>query len=162
MATRLRQSPWIALSGGVHALLLLLVWTLMPAEEKASRAVQVTMQDQDQQVVELPEPPEQPEIKREEVDPEVTPIEDVVAQENPTETDVRADADSADAAVDAVLSNQWNTALGSTAAPRAALQPARHWRRVAPAAGPRRRCCAASSGSQPTRTTTAAGTPTAS
>ncbi len=113
MATRLRQSPWIALSGGVHALLLLLVWTLMPAEEKASRAVQVTMQDQDQQVVELPEPPEQPEIKREEVDPEVTPIEDVVAQEHPTETDVHADADSADASVEAAVpSNQWNTALG--------------------------------------------------
>ena len=38
MATRLRQSPWIVLSGGVHALLLLLLWTLMPAEEEASRS----------------------------------------------------------------------------------------------------------------------------
>ena len=113
MADRLRQSPWVLLSFGAHVAALLLVWALLPPAREKARAAQVTMQDVTQQQVALPEPPEKPEVKREDVDPEVTPVEDFVAQEDPMESDVPSEFDSADTSAQAAFSSdQWSTALG--------------------------------------------------
>ena len=72
MAARLRQSPWVALSGGVHAALLLLLWAMMPTAEEQPRAAQILVQDTTQRDVVQPEPPEKPEVERE---VEVAPVE---------------------------------------------------------------------------------------
>ena len=112
MAERLRQSPWLMLSGGVHALLLLLVWALMPPEAAKKRPLQVAVEQTTQHEVERPEPPERPEVKRE-VDPEVQPIEDQVVTDDPTESELPSDSDHADAPNESSFSSdQWNTALG--------------------------------------------------
>jgi len=114
MAERLRQSPWVLVSFGVHAIALLLVWALLPADPEKPQVAQVTMQDTTQREVERPEPPEKPEVKKEEIDPEVTPIEDVTVNENPTESDVPSEFDSADASAESAFpsSDQWNVAVG--------------------------------------------------
>ena len=81
MADRLRQSPWVLLSFVAHAVVLLLVWALLPPAQQKARAAQIVMQDTTQQQVEQPKPLEEPEVQKEEVDPEVTPIEDVAVQD---------------------------------------------------------------------------------
>lgn len=112
MAARLRQSPWVALSGGVHAALLLLLWAMMPTAEEQPRAAQILVQDTTQRDVVQPEPPEKPEVERE-VDPEVATVDDTVVNENPVESDQLADSHRADAPTESAFhSDQWNTAIG--------------------------------------------------
>ena len=112
MAARLRQSPWLLLSVAVHAVLLLLVWVLIPPEGPKKKSLQITLQQPEENRVEQPKPPEKPEVKPE-VDPDVTPIDDPVVNETPTESDNPSDSDSSDVSTESSFSSdQWNTALG--------------------------------------------------
>ncbi|MBZ0154129.1 MAG: terpene cyclase/mutase family protein [Planctomycetes bacterium] len=110
MAERLRQAPWLILSAALHAVVLLLMWVLMPAETKKVQENKVEMTIEEEKPVEEPPPPPPPETKPEEVTDDV-----VVTETNPTETTEQAydntvsDVTSKESAFD---SNQWNSAVG--------------------------------------------------
>jgi hypothetical protein len=111
MADRLRQAPWLILSAGLHAVLLLLAWVLFPAEEKKKIENKVEMTQQDIQEVVEPPPPPPPETKPEEVTEEVV-VTETQATETPTENafdNVESESTAKESAFD---SNQWNSAVG--------------------------------------------------
>ncbi len=110
MAEQLRRAPWLALSAALHALALLLLWVLVPAEGPKKPENAVTLQP-----LEQPEPVEQPPIEPPE--PIVEPDPTVVETSDPTEIAEReseSDATSeADSPVESVHDHHaWNPALG--------------------------------------------------
>ena len=112
MAARLRQSPCLFVSVGFHAVLLALIWLLVPGEPGQQPIAQIAVQDTTQEVVEQPEPPKEPEVQPEE-DLELAPVDDPVIADTTAENDAFAEADSAEPSTPSALdSNQWNTALG--------------------------------------------------
>ena len=84
MGERLKQSPWLLLSAGLHAVLLLLIWVFMPPEAPKKAAVSVQMTQTDKQEIVKPPPPPPPPTKAE-VDPEITPTEEVSVVDRETE-----------------------------------------------------------------------------
>lgn len=112
MAARMRQSPWLLISGGVHAAMLLLIWVLTPTATKQQGAAKIMMEDAHQQEVVQQQPPEQPEVQPE-VEPDIAPLEDVMVADSDAESDAQADADSAEASTESAYTHeQWNTSLG--------------------------------------------------
>ena len=45
MEDRLKQSPWLLLSAGMHAVLLLLIWVFLPPEQQKEPVVSVQLTD---------------------------------------------------------------------------------------------------------------------
>ncbi|MFT4512187.1 MAG: hypothetical protein ACI89X_001291 [Planctomycetota bacterium] len=110
MGDRLKQSPWLLLSASMHAVLLLLIWVFLPPEQPKQASVKVQLTDTTKKDVELPPPPPPPKLKKE-IDPEVTPVDDVTVSE--LETDDPNDSDLPEAPSDSAFTdNQWNTAVG--------------------------------------------------
>ena len=56
MDDRLKQSPWLLLSAGMHAVLLLLIWVFLPPEQQKEPVVSVQLTDTTKQEVEQPPP----------------------------------------------------------------------------------------------------------
>ena len=110
MAERLKAAPWLILSVGVHAVLGLLLYVLIPPEERKKIENKVEMTTQEVTEVVEPPPPPPPETKPEEVTEEI-----VVTEATPTETQDQAfdntvsDSTAKESAFD---SNQWNSAVG--------------------------------------------------
>ena len=110
MAERLRQAPWLILSAALHGVLLLLLWVLIPPEEKKKPEVRVDMDLQDQKQIEEPPPPPPPETKPEEVTEEVVVTETMVTEtEEQAFDNIESESTAKESAFD---SNQWNSAVG--------------------------------------------------
>ncbi|MFT7537491.1 MAG: hypothetical protein ACI85K_003450 [Hyphomicrobiaceae bacterium] len=110
MSDRLKQSPWLLMSACMHAGLLLLIWVFLPPEQPKQATVSVQLSDTTKKEVKQPPPPPTPELKKE-VDPEVTPINEVTVSE--LESEDTNESDQAENPSDSSLeSNQWNTAVG--------------------------------------------------
>ncbi len=62
IAQRLRQAPWFAMSAAAHALALLLLWLLLPAQERAQPRNHVELTAPEPVAVAAPEPEPLPEI----------------------------------------------------------------------------------------------------
>ena len=111
MAEQLRHAPWLALSAFAHAVLLMLLWVLMPAhaKEKIEKAVAMAPVDE-------PPPVEQPEIipPDPKIEPDVTDVD--IKDPTVSETDAVNDADvdsSTDSMTDSAFDNNaWNPATG--------------------------------------------------
>jgi len=118
MAERLRQAPWLILSAGVHAVILLLIWVMLPAEVKQEARAVVMVQPNEEQTVEPEKPkPKDPEVQPEVV-PDVTEVKDPTVNETPNED--FSTMDSSDPSLSSTDFNQWNhaTGMGGGAAPR--------------------------------------------
>ncbi|MFK7741316.1 MAG: prenyltransferase/squalene oxidase repeat-containing protein [Planctomycetota bacterium] len=111
LAERLRQSPWMLLSGAVHVALLLMVWAMFPPDRPEPAKVRVALALPDLQDVIKPPPPPPPEIQ-----PEVVEDDPVVVDEafEPSDEDANDNSD-----VDATSSTESsfeftgdNTAVG--------------------------------------------------
>jgi hypothetical protein len=85
MAAHLRQAPWLVMSAAAHALVLLLLWLLIPPEVKRAIAKAVAVMDTEAVEVVQPEPEKPPEMQPEET-VEQPIVEDVVVVE-PREVD---------------------------------------------------------------------------
>jgi hypothetical protein len=90
IAERLRQAPWFVVSAAAHALVLLLLWLLIPPETRKRDVHHVAMTDTATEDVAPPPEVIQPETKPEEIE------EPVVVEPVPVETPVEhaSDADS--------------------------------------------------------------------
>ena len=110
MGERLKQSPWLLLSAGLHAVLLLLIWALVPPEIAKKPVASVTMTNTDKQTIVKPPPPPPP-VTKTEVDPEETPVEDVAVVDSPD--DIPSEDDSPESPAESAFEHtDWNTAVG--------------------------------------------------
>jgi hypothetical protein len=110
MGERLKQSPWLLLSAGLHTVLLLLIWVFLPPELPKTTAASVQLSDTSKEEIVQPPKPKQPETKPE-VEPEVTTVDDVVVPEN--ESDVASESDAAESSMSSSFdSEHWNKAVG--------------------------------------------------
>ncbi|HEX5053060.1 MAG TPA: prenyltransferase/squalene oxidase repeat-containing protein [Planctomycetota bacterium] len=109
MAEQIRHAPWLILSAVIHAVALLLLWVLMPVEDKNKSKNAVEMVDTNQQEVVEPPPPPPPEVKPEETPEEVVVTETVVTETEKAFDNEETDVTSKESAFD---SNQWNSAVG--------------------------------------------------
>ena len=110
VAERLRQAPWLVLSALAHALMLLVLWVMLPGEERKPPLAAVAVALEQPKDVVVPPPPPPP-VQQPEVDPEVVPIVDrAVATESSDAFDPIAD--SSDTTPSAFESTQWNQAVG--------------------------------------------------
>lgn len=114
MAEQLRHAPWLVMSAAVHALALLLLWVMLPADapKKAQNAIAMeNLRDE----TPIPEPikpeiqpvqPEDPQV----VDPVLTPVETT----EPTANDDGSAEDAGDTTgtLSAFDGSQWNPAVG--------------------------------------------------
>jgi len=107
MAERLRAAPWLILSAGIHAVLLLVLWVLTPPDDAKKIENKAEMAIQENKEVEEPPPPPPPETKPEEVTDEVVVTENTVTEEQTFET-----VDEVNQKESAFDSNQWNSAVG--------------------------------------------------
>ncbi len=112
MGDRLKQSPWLLMSAAMHAVLLLLIWVFLPPEQPKQPTVRVQMTDTTKQEIEQPPPPTPPELKKE-VDPDITPVEDVTVSDQVSEDANESDLPESPSD-SAFESNQWNAAVGLT------------------------------------------------
>jgi hypothetical protein len=110
MGERLKQSPWLLLSAGLHAVLLLLIWTLMPPEAPKKAMTSVTMTNTDKQKIVEPPPPPPPQPKPE-IDPDVVPVEDVNVVDREAEVPSEDNSQETET-MSAFDSKYWNTAIG--------------------------------------------------
>ncbi len=108
MAERLRAAPWMILSAAIHAVVLLLLWVLIPPEEKNKIKNKVDMTVQEEQQVVEPPPPPPPETKPEEITEDVVVTEQVVTEQTAFDN-VETENTAKESAFD---SNQWNSAVG--------------------------------------------------
>ncbi|MFY9342548.1 MAG: prenyltransferase/squalene oxidase repeat-containing protein [Planctomycetota bacterium] len=89
MAERLRQAPWFVVSAAAHAVVLLLLWLLVPPEQVHRAVNRASVVDTDTVELVQPTPPPVPDTEREEVvDPQVVTPSDL--------PDALADVPSAD------------------------------------------------------------------
>ena len=113
MAEQLRHAPWLALSLVVHAVVLLVVWLLLPPQEarRVENHAMVTP------AAEPIEPPTEQPIEQ----PKVEPTEPQIVENVPTEIPTEDPTDTKDAGevtgddsptLSAFTSNQWSTAVG--------------------------------------------------
>ena len=110
MSERLKQSPWLLMSAGLHAVILLLIWALIPPEAPKKAATRVQLTDTEREQVVKPKEIKTPETKVE-VDPEVTPTEEVNVVDH--ETDAVSDDDSAENPTPSAFDDtQWSATLG--------------------------------------------------
>ena len=107
MAEQLRHAPWLVLSAALHAVAILILWVLIPADDKkqTNRAVEMIQKEKDD--VEEPPPPPPPETKPEEVVDEIELTDQVITETEDVET--ISEVDQKESAFD---SNQWNSAVG--------------------------------------------------
>jgi hypothetical protein len=110
MEDRLKQSPWLLLSAGMHAVLLLLIWVFLPPEQQKEPVVSVQLTDNTKQEVEQPPPTLPPELQ-EEPDPDITPIDDV-AVDQPDSDDANESDLPQDQSESTLDSSQWNAPVG--------------------------------------------------
>jgi len=108
MAEQLRHAPWLILSAAIHAVVLLVLWVMMPAEDKKKDVNKIEMQDNAQQEVVEPPPPPPPETKPEETTDEVVLTETAVTETETFDNTV-TEISQKESAFD---SNQWNSAVG--------------------------------------------------
>jgi hypothetical protein len=109
MAEQLRHAPWLILSAALHAVVLMVLWVLMPVDDKNKLKNVVEVQLPDQQKVEEPPPPPPPEPKKEETkDEPILQDSEIVETETPTFDPIN-DSQMKESAFD---SNQWNSAVG--------------------------------------------------
>ena len=110
MEDRLKQSPWLLLSAGMHAVLLLLIWVFLPPEQQKAPTVSVQLADTTKKEVKQPPPTLPPELQKE-PDPDITPVDDVTISEPDSDDASQSDLPQ-DQSVTSLDSNQWNAALG--------------------------------------------------
>ena len=110
MGDRLKQSPWLLLSAGMHAVLLLLIWVFLPPEQPKTPTISVQLADTTKKDVEQPPPMPPPELQKE-PDPDITPVDDVTISEPDSEDASQSDLpqDQSDSTLEP---NQWNAAVG--------------------------------------------------
>ncbi|MBL9078536.1 MAG: hypothetical protein JNL08_13585, partial [Planctomycetes bacterium] len=109
MAEQLRHAPWLVLSAGLHVVVGLLLYVLMPAKEERKVEKKVEMAQEQVQQVEEPPPPPPPETKPEEVVEEVVVTETQVTETEQAFDNTESEVTSKESAFD---SNQWNSAVG--------------------------------------------------
>jgi hypothetical protein len=107
MAEQLRHAPWLILSAALHAVAILILWVMVPADGRKNDGGVVEVQQKDEDNVEEPPPPPPPETKKEEVTEEIELTEQVITEEEIVET-----IDESDTKESAFDSNQWNSAVG--------------------------------------------------
>ena len=97
VAEQLRHTPWLALSIAAHAMAILLMWILIPAEPEPKVRNQTAMVDTTTEQVQPPEPPKPIETKPEEIeiDP-VLPEENVIENSEPVDVAAPIDSQSVD------------------------------------------------------------------
>jgi len=110
MAEQLRHAPWLVLSAAIHAVVLALLYVLIPSETKKESEVKVEVKMPEQQQVEEPPPPPPPPPEKEEVKEEPI-LQDAEVQENVENTNFDP-TDVQDTKQSAFDSNQWNAAVG--------------------------------------------------
>jgi hypothetical protein len=91
MAERLRQAPWLVLSAGAHAIVLLLLWVLLPPDVRERPRNVVSVADLEPPAPVVEPTPELPKTKPEPV-VEPTLVEPVVAPPEPDRTESETDA----------------------------------------------------------------------
>ena len=109
MAERLRAAPWLILSAGIHVVLGLLLWVLIPPEEKKKVANKIEMKTEEVAEVVEPPPPPPPETKPEETTEDVVVTETQVTEQEKAFDNNVSENTSKESAFD---SNQWNSAVG--------------------------------------------------
>jgi hypothetical protein len=110
MAERLRQAPWLVASAAAHALVLLLLWVLFPAEPKAATEKHVALTAPD--LVDIVEPPPlTPPVTEPEDVPDPVVVDPTVV-EDPVETPSEHDSETDRATPSAFLASGDNPALG--------------------------------------------------
>jgi hypothetical protein len=109
MAERLRAAPWLILSAGIHLVLALLGWIMMPPTTKEKVVNKVEMKQEEVAEVVEPPPPPPPETKPEEVTDEIVVTETQVTEEEKAFDNNVSESTSKESAFD---SNQWNSAVG--------------------------------------------------
>jgi len=107
MAEQLRHAPWLILSAALHAVAILILWVMVPAETKKDDEKVVEVQQKEDDNVEEPPPPPPPETKKEEVTEEIEPTEQVITEDEVVET-----LDESAVQESAFDSNQGNSAVG--------------------------------------------------
>jgi hypothetical protein len=109
MAERLRQAPWLILSAAAHAVVLLMLWILIPPDAQHAIEHKVAVTDSETIEVLPPPPPLPPETRKEEVEDVrvIDPLPVEVRAENPSET-----VSDTPFVESAFLSNGTNTAVG--------------------------------------------------
>ncbi|MCA8953286.1 MAG: terpene cyclase/mutase family protein, partial [Planctomycetes bacterium] len=107
MAEQLSHAPWLVLSAALHAILFLILWAVIPAEEKKEVVNKAEMIQKQEEQVEEPPPPPPPETKPEETVDEIELTEQVITETENVET--ISEVNQKESAFD---SNQWNSAVG--------------------------------------------------
>ncbi|MCR9244596.1 MAG: terpene cyclase/mutase family protein [bacterium] len=107
MAEQLRHAPWLVLSAALHAVLFLILWAVIPVEEKKKEVKKAEMIQKVEEDVEEPPPPPPPETQPEETVDEIELTEQVITETENVET--ISEVNQKESAFD---SNQWNSAVG--------------------------------------------------
>ncbi|MBL8729730.1 MAG: hypothetical protein JNM25_14980, partial [Planctomycetes bacterium] len=111
MAEQFRRAPWLMVSVGLHAVALLLLYVLLPAEERRQVAKKVEVAQQAVQPVETPRPIEPPTTTPEPVHEPTEVRETEVADTESSFDRAESDVPSTESSF---TSDQWNTAVGLT------------------------------------------------
>jgi len=108
MAEQLRHAPWLILSAAIHAVVLLVLWVMMPAEERREIAHKVEMLQTEKNELVLPPPPPPPVTKTEKTTDEIVLADPTITEDEPFD-DTTVEVSEKPSAFD---STQWNAAVG--------------------------------------------------
>ncbi|MCA8973601.1 MAG: terpene cyclase/mutase family protein [Planctomycetes bacterium] len=108
LAEQMQRAPWFAVSLAAHAIGILMLWLLIPAETKPKAHHHAEVVDTTQQMVQPPE-----KQKPIEADPDVAPDDITLVDPQILDTDsVDVADDITTETLSAFTNNQWNTAVG--------------------------------------------------